>query len=164
MMNTLQSGGIPGEVVDGVPMVGSHSQMHMRSSIAGWFTGGGRMRCVLGHTFVLRDGEPWISLGTPGNVYCTIPQVLANLLDFGMDPYAAIDAPRMQPLEDDYTLAIESRLPSGTVAGMAKLGVRIKPLPEYDYHMGSFQMSWRDEAGALHSTADPRRAGKAAGF
>jgi gamma-glutamyltranspeptidase/glutathione hydrolase len=164
MMNTLQSGGIPGEVVDGVPMVGSHNQMHMRSYIAGWFTGGGRMRCVLGHTFVLRDGKPWISLGTPGNVYCTMPQVLANLLDFGMEPYVAIDAPRMLPLEDDYTLAIESRLPSQTVAGMAKLGVRIKPLPEYDYHMGSFQMSWRDAAGTLHSTADPRRAGKAAGF
>lgn len=164
MMNTLQSGGIPGEVVDGVPMAGSHNQMHMRSYIAGWFTGGGRMRCVLGHTFVMRDGKPWLSLGTPGNVYCTIPQVLANLLDFEMDPYAAIDAPRMQPLEDDYTLAIESRLPSDTVAGMAKLGVRINPLPEYDYHMGSFQMSWRDDNGTLHSTADPRRAGKAAGF
>jgi gamma-glutamyltranspeptidase/glutathione hydrolase len=164
MMNTLQSGGIPGEVVDGVPMVGSHTQMNLRSSIAGWFTGGGRMRCVLGHTFVLRDGKPWLSLGTPGNVHCTIPQVLANLLDFGMDPYDAIDAPRLLPLEDDYTLAIESRIPSETVAGMAKLGVRVKPLPAYDYHMGSFQMSWRDETGTLHSTADPRRAGKAAGF
>jgi gamma-glutamyltranspeptidase/glutathione hydrolase len=123
------------------------------------------MRSVLGHTFVMREGRPWISLGTPGNVHCTIPQVLANLLDFGLEPYDAIDMPRMLPLEDDYTLQIESRLPSATVAGMAKLGVRIKPLPDYDYHMGSFQMCWRDaETGSLHSTADPRRAGKAAGF
>jgi gamma-glutamyltranspeptidase/glutathione hydrolase len=164
MMNTLQSGGIPGEVVDGVPMVGSHSQMHMRAYIAGWFTGGGRMRTVLGHTFVLRDGKPWISLGTPGNVYCTMPQVLANLLDFGMDPYEAIDAPRMLPLDDDYTLTVESRLPSETVAGMAQLGIRVTPHPAYDWHMGSFQMSWRDDDGTLHSTVDPRRAGKAAGF
>jgi len=129
-----------------------------------FITGGGRMRSVLGHTFVLRDGKPWISLGTPGNVDCTMPQVLTNLLDFGMDPYAAIDAPRLLPLEDDYTLPMESRLPSDTVAGMAKLGIRIKPHPEYDWHMGSFQMSWRDDNGTLHSTTDPRRAGKAAGF
>lgn len=164
MMNTLQSGGIPGEVVDGVPMVGSHSQMHLRSSIAGWLTGGGRMRSVLGHTFVLKDGQPWISLGTPGNVHCTIPQVLANLIDFGMDPYQAIDAPRMLPLEDDYTLVIESRIPESTIAGMASLGIRIKPHLVYDWHMGSYQMCWRDADGTLNSTADPRRAGKSAGF
>jgi gamma-glutamyltranspeptidase/glutathione hydrolase len=47
---------------------------------------------------------------------------------------------------------------------MARLGVRVKPLPTYDYHMGSFQLCWRDADGLLHSTADPRRAGVALGF
>lgn len=164
MMNTLQSGGIPGEVVGGVPMVGSHAVPNMQSSIAGWFTGGGRMRSVIGNTLVLKDGEPYLSLGTPGNVHCTIPQVLANILDYNMDPYAAVDAPRMLPLEDDYTLQIESRLSEDVIPGMAKMGIRIKPHPIYDYHMGSFQMCWRDEAGALHSTSDPRRAGHADAF
>jgi gamma-glutamyltranspeptidase / glutathione hydrolase len=40
----------------------------------------------------------------------------------------------------------------------------VDPLPSYDYHMGSFQMSWRDGDGRLHATAGPRREGKAAGF
>jgi gamma-glutamyltranspeptidase/glutathione hydrolase len=120
------------------------------------------MRSVIGNTMVLREGKPWLSLGTPGNVHCTVPQVLANILDYGMDPYTAIDQPRMLPLEDDYTLPIESRLPSKVVAELAALGIRVKPLPEYDYHMGSFQMSWRDADGRLHATADPRRAGCAA--
>ena len=41
-------------------------------------------------------------------------------------------------------------------------GVRIKPLATYDYHMGSFQMAWRDPgSGLLNSSADPRRAGMA---
>ena len=56
MMNTLQSGGIPGEVVDGVPMVGSHMATGLNSGIAGFLTGGGRMRSVMSNTIV-RDKE-----------------------------------------------------------------------------------------------------------
>lgn len=165
MMNTLQSGGIPGVVVDGVHMTGSHALITMASNIAGWFTGGGRMRSILGHTIVLKDGRPWLSLGTPGNVSRTIPQVLMNILDFGMDPYDASVEPRMLSLRDDYALEIESRLPASVVTGLTRLGVRIMPLPKYDWHMGSFQICWRDPAtGLLNSSCDPRRVGQADGF
>lgn len=164
MMNTLQSGGIPGEVVGGVPMVGSHAMTHMLGGIAGWFGPGGRMRSVIGNTMVFKEGKPWLALGTPGNVHCTVPQVLSNILDYGMEPYAAIDAPRMLPIEEDYKISIESRIAPSVVADLAKLGVLIKPLPTYDYHMGTFQTSWRDQDGKLHSTAGPRRAGIADGF
>lgn len=164
MMNTLQSGGIPGEVLDGVPMVGSHATTSLSAAICGWFAGGGRMRSVIGNTLVLRDGKPWWSLGSPGNVHCTVPQVLSNVLDYGLDPYAAEDAPRMLPLEDDYRLSVESRLGPGVVEGLARLGILVEPLPRYDYHMGSFQMSWRGEDGRLYGAAGPRRAGSAAGL
>jgi gamma-glutamyltranspeptidase/glutathione hydrolase len=162
MMNTLQSGGIPGEVVGGVPMVGSHGMTSLASPIGGWFTGGGRMRSVIGNTIVLEDGKPIWSLGSPGNVHCTVPQVLSNVLDFGMDPYDGEDTPRMLPLDDDYTLPIESRIPAEVVGDLAKLGVLVDPLPAYDYHMGSFQMSWRGSNGELRATSGPRRAGSAA--
>jgi gamma-glutamyltranspeptidase/glutathione hydrolase len=118
----------------------------------------------MGHTFVLRDGAPVWSLGTPGNVYWTVPQVLSNRLDFGMDPYAAEDAPRLLPLTDDYRVPVESRLGPSVPADLARLGVLVDPLPAYDYHMGSFQMCWRGDEGTLHSTAGPRRAGSAAGY
>ncbi len=163
MMNTLQSGGIPGVVVDGVPMVGSHATTDMSSSIAGWFSGGGRLRLPIGNTIVLRDGKPWLSLGTPGNVHITIPQVLSNILDHGMSPEEAVNAPRMLPIRNDYVLEVESRLPEVVVAGVTKLGVQVAPLSPYDWHMGSFQICWRDEKG-LNSLADPRRAGRADGF
>jgi gamma-glutamyltranspeptidase/glutathione hydrolase len=165
MMNTLQSGGIPGAVVDGVIMVGSHAQTSMGSPIAGWFSGNCRMRSVYGSTIVLKNGRPVLSLGTPGNVHCTIPQVLSNILDFKMDPYAAADAPRMLPIRDDYTIEIESRISPVVLSDLVKLGVQIQALPMYDYHMGSFQMCWRDEnTGLLNTCADPRRAGNADGF
>ena len=166
MMNTLQSGGIPGSVVDGVPMVGSHARALLTDDIAGWLTGGGRIKSIVGSTFVLaKSGQPWLALGTPGNVYGTIPQVLSSILDYGLDPYAASVLPRMDPLRDDYVLEIESRLPETVVAGMVKLGIQIRPLPMYDYNMGSFQICWRDPvSGRLNSSADPRRAGKASGY
>ena len=165
MMNTLQSGGIPGAVVGGVPMVGSHAQTDMRSAIAGWFAGHGRQRLPIGNTIVLKEGKPWLSLGTPGNVHVTIPQVLSNILDFGMEPYDAVVAPRMMSLRDDYTLEIESRISGEVVAGLARMGITVNPLPEYDWPMGSFQMSWRDATtGLLNSCSDPRRAGQAGGI
>ncbi len=163
MMNTLQSGGIPGVVIDGVPMVGSHASADMSASIAGWFAGGARLRLPIGNTIVLRDGKPWLSLGTPGNVHVTIPQVLSYILDHGMSPEEAVDAPRMLPIRNDYVVEVESRLPEPVVAGVAKLGVQVAPLSPYDWHMGSFQLSWRDEKG-LNSLSDPRRAGRADGF
>jgi gamma-glutamyltranspeptidase/glutathione hydrolase len=70
----------------------------------------------------------------------------------------------MDPLRDDFVLEIESRLPMEVITGMAQLGIRIQPLPEYDYNMGSFQVCWRDNSGLLNSCADPRRTGTAAGF
>jgi gamma-glutamyltranspeptidase/glutathione hydrolase len=164
MMNTLQGGGIPGVVVDGVPMVGSHARTRLTDDIAGWHTGGGRIKSIVGSTFVLSEGRPWLALGTPGNVYGTIPQVLSSILDYGMDPYLASDLPRMDPLRDDYVLEIEGRVPPQVVAGMARYGIQLQPLPMYDYNMGSFQICWRNEVGGLLSSADPRRAGKAAGF
>lgn len=164
MMNTLQSGGIPGEVVGGVPMVGSHAMNSLASPIEGWVTGGGRMRSILSNTMVLRDGKPWLSLGSPGNVHCTVPQVLSNILDFGMDPYAADDAPRCLPYEDDHTISVESRVSPGVPAGLAKLGVLTNPLPAYDYHMGTYQMAWREDDGRLGTCTGPRREGVAAGL
>lgn len=165
MLNTLQGGGIPGIVVDGVPMVGSHVQTNMTADMSGWFTGGGRSRSIIGCTLVLQDGQPWLSLGTPGNVYGTMPQVLSNILDYGMEPDEAVVQPRMDPLRDDYVLEIEGRIPSNVAANLAAMGIQLLSLPMYDYNMGSFQMCWRDaETGQMNSYADPRRAGTANGF
>ncbi|RJQ83163.1 hypothetical protein D5S19_20515 [Amycolatopsis panacis] len=164
MMNTLQSGGIPGEVVGGIPMVGSHWLNALYSPMEGWIAEGGQMRSVLSNTMVLRDRKPWLSLGSPGNVHCTVPQVLSNILDFGMDPYAADDAPRCLPYEEDHTISVESRVAPEVPVGLAKLGVLTNPLPEYDYHMGTYQMAWRTEDGSLSTCTGPRREGVAGGI
>jgi gamma-glutamyltranspeptidase/glutathione hydrolase len=165
MMNTLQSGGIPGMVVDGVPMIGSHAVFSMQSAIAGWLgVPGYRMRSVMGNTIVLKNDKPVLSMGTPGNVHCTIPQMLSTVLDYGKDPYEAAVLPRMLPMRDDFTIEIENRIPTRVLTELVKLGAKLKPLPPYDFHMGSFQQAWRDKDGTLAAGTDPRRAGMAGGY
>jgi len=161
MMNTVQSGGIPGMAVDGVFMMGSHEQSSMSAHFANWRVPGARMRNILGNTFVMKDGSPWLALGTPGNVYATVAQMLVNILDFGMTPQAASDAPRMLPIGDDYTLSIESRLEARTVLDLTALGISLAPMPGWDWNQGSFQMCWR-EGRDLVAGADFRRTGQAA--
>lgn len=160
MMNTVQSGGIPGMAVGGVAMMGSHEQTSMSAHFSNWRTPGARMRNILGNTFVMRDGTPWLALGTPGNVYATVAQMLVNILDFGMTPDAASDVPRMLPLEDNYALTVESRLDPKAVLGVTALGLHLTPMPAWDWNMGSFQMCWNSPDG-LVASADFRRTGTA---
>jgi len=166
MMNTLQGGGIPGMVVEGIPMVGAHAVFSgLGAFIDAKVIKGTRVSSVMGNTMVFKGGKPVMSLGSPGNVYCTVPQVLTNLLDFGMDPYAAIDAPRMLPLAEDNSVSIEDRLGAQTIARLKSWGTTVRAVPVYDYHMGAFAMCYVDRVtGALCAVADPRRCGVADGI
>jgi len=166
MMDTLQSGGMPGMVVDGVPMNGSHARFAMDAGISGWLgLPGSRLRSVMSNTMIMKNGRPVHSLGSPGNVFCTVPQMISNVLDYNYDPYTAATLPRMLPMREDYTIEIETRIPEQVVRDLAKLGAKAAPLPPFDFHMGSYQQAWRDsKTGLLSASTDPRRAGKAGGL
>jgi gamma-glutamyltranspeptidase/glutathione hydrolase len=167
MMNTYQSGGIPGMVVDGVPMHGSNATLYdMHSSLSGWLgLPGSRMRTVKSNTIIFKDGRPVHSLGSPGNIPFTVPQMISNVLDYNYDPYTAAVLPRMQPMRDDFTIEIETRIPERVVRDLAKIGGKLSPLPPYDLNMGSYQQAWRDPVtGLLSASTDPRRGGKAGGI
>jgi gamma-glutamyltranspeptidase/glutathione hydrolase len=68
-------------------------------------------------------------------------------------------------LGEDNSLIIEDRVSADAQAGLAKLGVPVRVMPPYDWHMGSFQMCFEDAAtGQLGTTVDPRRCGLADGL
>src|SRR5512144_11031 len=48
-------------------------------------------------TIILRDGLPWVAIGTPGGhtIGQTVPQMVMNLIDFRMDIQQAITAGRI---------------------------------------------------------------------
>jgi len=77
--------------------------------------------------FVLRDGKPWVALGTPGGhtIAQTVPQMVMNVLDFGMDIQGAITAPRVSFVEPDF-LAVEEGIPDEVFEGLAALGHQVR--------------------------------------
>jgi gamma-glutamyltranspeptidase/glutathione hydrolase len=114
---------------------------------------------------VLEGGRPWLAIGSPGDCIFTVPQALLNILEFGMEPYPAVDAPRFWPLGEDGTLEIENRIPESVVRDLARMGILVRPLGEYNWRMGSMQLVWRDkETEKLGGVADPRRLGEAGGI
>jgi gamma-glutamyltranspeptidase/glutathione hydrolase len=153
-------------VIDGVPMIGSHALFGgLSGSMDATFVKGAKGRCVVGNTFVLKAGRPVLSAGSPGNVHCTVPQVLTYVLDFKFDPYGAVAAPRMLPMDEARGVTIEDRLDPGVVEDLYKLGIRVAVTSGYDWHMGSFSVIARDEFTGLYTAvADPRRCAVADGI
>ncbi len=145
MMDTLQGSGIPGIVIDGVPMVGSHATSGAAKSHGCDAGKRGKGLCFIGNTLVFKSGRPVLSAGSPGNVHCTVPQVLAYALDFKMEPYAAVDSPRMLPMNEARGIVVEDGLGAGVVEDLYKLRVRVAVTPGYDYHMGSFFVIAREQ-------------------
>lgn len=152
-------GGTPGVFIDGVKATGSSARA---------LTAGPGRRLVLPITAIMiaKDGKPWLAMGTPGTPPQPVTQVLVNILDYGMHPGAAADAPRFWAFRDaDRVLEIESRISKATRDGMAARGIKIRDLGQYSWNTGSMQIVWRDEpTGKLRGVTDPRRLGQAAGF
>ncbi len=58
--------------------------------------------------FIMKDGRPWVALGTPGGhtIGQTVPQMIMNMIDFGMDVGRALSEPRVSFAEPEF-LAVE---------------------------------------------------------
>ena len=124
-------------------------------------------------TLVMRDGEPFLALGTPGGetIGQTQFQVLVNVIDFGMDLQEAIEVPRLAVAAApnfyrsgaEMTIQIENRVPPATMQRMRELGHTVEPVDEYS--IGSMQgILWNLEADTMAAGADPRRMMYAVGW
>ena len=74
-------------------------------------------------TFIMRDGRVWVALGTPGGhtIGQTVPQMVMNLIDFGMSLEEAIAAPRVAFIEPNQ-LAVEEAIPQEIRAQLEAMG------------------------------------------
>jgi gamma-glutamyltranspeptidase/glutathione hydrolase len=129
--------------------------------------GGKRPRVTLSPTMVLKDGKPIFAMSTPGgdNQDQAMLQVLLNMIDFGMTPQAAAEAPRFQSEHFYATFAnhefipgkvnVESRIPSETMAALTKLGHKVNISGPWSN--GSAPVVIQISGGVLHGAADPRR-------
>ena len=78
-------------------------------------------------TIIVRGGKPWAALGTPGGhtIGQTVPQMVMNLVDFGMDVREAVAAPRVSFIEPD-TIAVERGIPEEVLSELEAKGHKLR--------------------------------------
>ena len=109
-----------------------------------------------------RNGRCELSFGVMGGSYQPMghAQIITNMVDYGMDVQAAIDAPRAF-VEGETTL-VERGLPRSTVTGLEARGheiaVPVVPLGGAQ----TIRVDW--ERGTLIGGSDPRKDGAAIGY
>ena len=94
-------------------------------------------------------------------------QVIAALVDSGLNPQAALDTPRFRWLEGRRVAIESTRLPDETVDDLRDRGHDLELEPSYfedGGHFGGGQFIYRDDDGVLIGGSDPRRDGQAVGL
>ncbi len=118
------------------------------------------------HTIVpglaTRDGKATVCYGVMGGDYQPYghARLLANLLDYGMDPQEALDCPRVFAMGE--RVDVEKSLPADTLLGLQRRGhaLTLAPKPH-----GGGQCIVLDHArGVLTAGSDPRKDGCALGY
>ncbi|NBV54395.1 MAG: hypothetical protein EBR79_01620 [Proteobacteria bacterium] len=115
--------------------------------------------------FLTRNGSPLAAFGVMGGPMQPQGhvQVVVRIVDQGLNPQAAIDAPRWQVM-DDGSLQVEAGTPEATIAGLAARGHRVSVGPASGTAVfGGAQMAWRLD-GCYIGASDSRRDGLAVGF
>jgi gamma-glutamyltranspeptidase/glutathione hydrolase len=114
--------------------------------------------------FLTRGGAPLAAFGVMGGPIQPQGhlQTLTRMLDHGMNPQAALDAPRWR-WNRDGTLDCEPSFDREVRAGLAGLGHRIVQTSDSYFDFGAGQFVVRLADGYL-AASDPRRDGQAAGF
>ncbi len=135
---------------------------------ANFLAPGKRPRVTLSPTIVLKDGKPFLAMSTPGgdNQDQALLQVLLNIIDFGMTPQEAVEAPRFQSEHFHSSFAhhefapgrlnLEGRIPKPTAEALSALGHRVSV--SGDWSNSSAPTVIEVGEGVLHGGADPRRA------
>jgi gamma-glutamyltranspeptidase/glutathione hydrolase len=124
--------------------------------------------------FVTHAGEPWLSFGVMGGDMQPQGhvQILANLIDFGMNLQEAGDAPRMNhtgsstptgnSMADGGTLNLETGFDQGVIEDLRKKGHSIAHVRGI---YGGYQAIARNpDSGAWHGASESRKDGQAAGY
>ncbi len=153
----------------GVPMSNRMQAFNLDASSPNVLAGGKRPRTTLTPTIVLRDGKPFLAIGTPGgdSQDQQILLVLLNILDFGMDVQAAIEAPRVNSLHpvssfDDHraqpgVLEIEATFPARVIDELKARGHILRIRTANGISTGIVAAGIDPVTGALRGGADLRR-------
>ena len=147
--------------------LGTRAQMFwLEAGLPASLVPGKRPRTTLSPGLVLRDGRPYLALGTPGGDQQDQWPLLAflNHTVFGMDLQAAIDAPTWHSNHVPSSffpraaypnqLVVESRLGAPAIAELRRLGHDV--VDAGGWQLGRTTAVARSSDGFLRAAADPR--------
>ena len=109
--------------------------------------------------FMTRDGKPVGPFGVMGGFMQPQGhlQVVSNVVDFGMNPQEALDAPRWQ-WSGGMKVAVEPGFPAAAALKLKEMGHEIVPeVSSNDFGRG--EIIWRTEDGTLAGATEPRTDG-----
>ena len=130
---------------------------------------GKRPRITLTPTLVLKEGQPFMVLSTPGgdNQDQALLQVLLNVIEFGMNPQEAVEAPRFDTQHyvssfDNHEfmaglLNIESRIPADVISRLGARGHKLKIQSDWGTGSSPTVIMYDSKSGVISGGADPRR-------
>lgn len=117
-------------------------------------------------TIIMRDGKPWVALGTPGGhtIGQTVPQMVMNIIDFKMNIQEAIAASRISFIEPDQ-IAVERAIPDSIRRELSALGHIIRNVNSLgNAHGLAIEYDKAGKPILFTGGADPRGEGKALGY
>jgi gamma-glutamyltranspeptidase/glutathione hydrolase len=130
---------------------------------------GKRPRITLSPTLVLHHGQPFMVLSTPGgdNQDQALLQVLLNIVEFGMNPQEAVEAPRFDTQHyissfDDHeflpgSLNVESRIAPEVIAALKARGHKLNVQTAWGTLSSPTVIVYNPLSGVSAAGADPRR-------
>jgi len=131
--------------------------------------GGKRPRTTPSPTVVLRNGQPYVALSSPGgdSQDQQALQVFLNLAVFDMRPQEAIEAPRFNSLHYHLSFAehdirpglleVEDRIPPDVIAALRRLGHKVEVVGPFMMDTGTALVGVNQAHGTLFAAGDVRR-------
>jgi len=127
-----------------------------------------RPRITLTPTIALRDGKPWLAFSTPGgdSQDQTLLQIFLNVVEFGMNPEEAVEAPRfnseaMYSTFDDHSdqplvLDVETRISEPVLAALRERGHKLVMQGEWGNPTAPTMVMYDPATGVIKAGADVR--------
>ncbi|MGA9212164.1 gamma-glutamyltransferase [Kaistella sp.] len=115
---------------------------------------GKRMLSSMTPTIVLKNGKPYIVVGTPGGT--TIPtsvyQSIVDVIDFKLSPNRSVNSPKFHHQWLPETVMVEKNFPETTIKDLEKMNYKIEQVSQ----IGRTEMIVIDENGNAIAVADGR--------
>ncbi len=137
---------------------------------------GKRPRITLSPTLVLKDGQPFAALSTPGgdNQDQALTQVLFNVIEFGMTPQEAVEAARFETAHfvssfadhifNPGSLSLENRFGDPAIEEMKKRGHKVAVIENFAPTAAPTIVIYDPKTKLIQAGADARRGRYAMGW